>query len=153
MDLKSLVMYYLLPVCCVENWFCAAGVRQHTSSFDIAALKSVQKAFITSMFTTVKGLCCQRTRRKWERCRWVEKQEVDQQDEALPFPNRLFPLHLAITSVSISLSAFWLIRSNTVCVWRVFACVLMLLPRQQSSPITPLTAHKQLATFHTPTFI
>jgi len=43
-----------------------------------------------------------------------EKQEVAQQDDALPFPNRLLLLHLAITSVSISLSAFELIRSNGV---------------------------------------
>lgn len=52
---------------------------------------------------------------------WAEKQEADQQDEALPFPNRLFLSHPAISSVSISLSAFWLIRSNGVsvraCVW------------------------------------
>lgn len=61
-------------------------------------------------------------RREAERRRCEGKQEVDQQDEALPFSNRLFLLHLAITSVNISLSAFWLIRSNDFSV-RVCVCM------------------------------
>lgn len=63
-------------------------------------------------------------------------------------------MHPAISSVSISLSAFWLIRSNCVCMcMQVCVCLgaFVLLPQEQSSSVTPLTELQQLSSFHTPT--
>lgn len=75
------------------------------------------------MFTTVEGLHWQWARRKRRGGDERNNRRRINKNEALPFPNRLFLSHPAITSVSISLSAFWLIRSNGVCVC-VCMCVI-----------------------------
>lgn len=120
MDLTGLLMYHI----CFQNlllfgWHTSAYTHTHTHSIDIPALKSFQKAFITSMFTTVEGLRRWRWTRRKRRVgdersnrRWINKTKL------CHFPKRLFLSHPAITSSSISMSAFWLIRSNGV-----FVCV------------------------------
>lgn len=102
-----------------DSHLCGAGTRRYTSSIDILALKSFQKGFHNihvyhggGPAVTVNG---KKEEEETEMRGRGGKQEVDQHDEAQPFPSCLFLSHLAITSISIFLSAFWLIRSN-VCV-------------------------------------
>lgn len=56
----------MLPVRVLESRLSGAGIRQRTSSIHIWALKSFQRAFITSMFTKVEGLQWRWTREKRE---------------------------------------------------------------------------------------